>query len=129
MAVTTIELSKHASIALGWCNCKQYFWCSFIYAYDFILCLHIFCQTGATTTGRLLGLTTCLPHKDGGLAQRHCKQVCRLVLHTVPFVLSAKQGSCEHQFLTFYGMTRLGEMNPTSTDCEADALTTTPSRQ
>ena len=67
MAVTTIELSKQASIALGWSNCKQYFWCSFIYAYDFILCLHIFCQTGATTTGRLLGLTTCLPHKDGGI--------------------------------------------------------------
>ena len=27
-----------------------------------------------------------------------------------------------------FGMTRQGEMNPGSTDCEADALTTTPSR-
>ena len=67
MAVTTIELSKQASNTLGCPNCKQYFWCSFIYAYEIILCLHIFCQTRATTTGRLLGLTTCLPHKDKGI--------------------------------------------------------------
>ena len=29
--------------------------------------LLVFSQTGATTTGKLLGPTTCLPHKDGGV--------------------------------------------------------------
>ena len=32
------------------------------------------------------------------LSQRHNKYTCRLVLHTVPFMLSVKQGSCEYQF-------------------------------
>ena len=31
------------------------------------------------------------------LSQRHNKQTCRLVLHTVPSVLNVKQGSCEYQ--------------------------------
>ena len=52
---------------------------------------------------------------------------CRLVLHIIPIVLSANQGSCKYYFLKSFGMTRLGEMNPKTTDCEADALTTTPS--
>ena len=43
-------------------------------------------------------------------------------------MLSAKQGNCKYHFLKSFGMTRLGEMNPRSTDCEANALTTTPSR-
>ena len=29
------------------------------------------------------------------LSQRHNKYACRLVLHTVPLMLSVKQGSCE----------------------------------
>ena len=32
------------------------------------------------------------------LSQRHNKYTCRLVLHTVPLMLSVKQGSCEYQF-------------------------------
>ena len=32
------------------------------------------------------------------LSQRHNKQTCRLVLHTVPLMPSVKQGSCEYQF-------------------------------
>ena len=41
---------------------------------------------------------------------------------------SAQQGSCEYHFLVFwYDPTR--EINPRSTDCEADAVNTTPSRR
>ena len=44
------------------------------------------------------------------------------------FMLSAKQRSCEYHFLkSWYDSTR--EMNPRSTDCNADALTTIPSRR
>ena len=32
------------------------------------------------------------------LSQRHNKQTCRLVLLTVPLMLSVKQESCEYQF-------------------------------
>ena len=35
------------------------------------------------------------------------KQTCRLVLHTVLLVLSAKQGSCEYYFVKSFGMIRL----------------------
>ena len=31
------------------------------------------------------------------VSQRHNKYTCRLYLHTVPLMLSAKQGSCEYQ--------------------------------
>ena len=49
-----------------------------------------------------------------------------LNLHSVPLMLNVKQGSCEYQFLKSFGMTRQGN-EPSSTDCKADALTTTPS--
>ena len=63
-----------------------------------------------TTTGRLLGPTTCLPHESGGNPLSNLpKQACRLVLHTVPILPSAKQGSCEYHFLKSFGMTRLGK--------------------
>ena len=42
--------------------------------------------------------------------------------------VSAKQGSCECHFLKSFDVTRLRERNLRSTDWEADALTTTPSR-
>ena len=32
------------------------------------------------------------------LSKRHNKETCRLVLHTVPLMLSIKQGSCKYQF-------------------------------
>ena len=50
----------------------------------------------------------------------------RLNLHAVPLMLNVKQGSCEYQFLKSFGMARQGN-EPPSTDCKADALTTTPS--
>ena len=43
------------------------------------------------------------------------------------YVLSVKQGSCEYHFLVLWYDSTWGT-NPRSTDCEADALTTTPSR-
>ena len=60
------------------------------------------------------------------LSQRHNKQTCRLVLHTVPLSLSVKQGSCEYQLSTVIGFTRLG-IKPESTAPEAYSLTTRPS--
>ena len=69
----------------------------------------------------MLGLVICLKC----LAQGHSKQACRLVLHTILFVLSAKQGSCEYHFLKSFGMNRL-ENESRSTECEADAQTITP---
>ena len=50
----------------------------------------------------------------------------RLNLYTVPLMLNVKQRSCEDQFLKFFAMTRQGN-EPTSTDCKADAFTTTSS--
>ena len=94
-----------------------------------MLCLHVFRQTGP------LRRVDCSPpppvchirwrHHIKCLVQGNNKQACRLVLHTVVFVRSAKQGSCENHFLNPFGMTRLGEMNPRSIECEADVLTTT----
>ena len=43
-------------------------------------------------------------------------------------MLSAKQGSCKYYFLVFW-YDSTWEMNPRSTDCEADAPTTTPSHK
>ena len=42
-----------------------------------------------TTTGRVLGHATCLPHKDGGMSlnalpKDTSKQACQLVLYTIP---------------------------------------------
>ena len=35
-------------------------------------------------------------------SQRHNKYTCRLVLRTVPLMLSVKQGSCEYQFYSHW---------------------------
>ena len=43
------------------------------------------------------------------LAQGHNKLTCRLVLHNLPEMPSAKQGSCGCHFLKSFGMTRQGE--------------------
>ena len=49
-----------------------------------------------------------------------------LNLHMVPLMLNVKQGSCEYQFFKSFGMARQGN-EPRSSDCKADAHTTTPS--
>ena len=43
------------------------------------------------------------------LAQGHNKRTCRLVLHNLPEMPSAKHGSCGYNFLKSFGMTRQGE--------------------
>ena len=43
------------------------------------------------------------------LAQEHNKRTCRLVLHHLPSMPSAKQGSCRYHFLRSFGMTRQGD--------------------
>ena len=63
------------------------------------------------------------------LAQGHNKQTCRLVLHIIPILLSAKQGSVEYHLFKVFWYDSTWEMKPRSIDCEADALTTTPSRR
>ena len=50
----------------------------------------------------------------------------RLNLHTVPLMLNVKQASCEYQFLKSFVMARQGT-ELWSSECKADALTTTPS--
>ena len=71
----------------------------------------------ATTTGRLLGPATCLSHKDEGIPfsvflRGHDKQACRLVLHTISYVLSAKQEGCKYHFLKSFSISRLGKLIP-----------------
>ena len=43
------------------------------------------------------------------LAQGHNKRTCRLVLHNLPQMPSAKQESCGCHFLKSFGMTQQGE--------------------
>ena len=51
----------------------------------------------ATTMGRLLHLTTCLPHEDEGISfsalpnQGRKKQACQLVFHSILFFYAERQ--------------------------------------
>ena len=74
--------------------------------------------------------TTCLPHKDVGillsvLSKDTTRKLAGLFSTIISLVLSAKLEGCEYHFLKSFGVTRLGEMNSRSIECEADALTTT----
>ena len=76
-------------------------------------------------------LSTCLTGWEYPVkcrAHGHNKQACRLFFHPIPFVLSAKQGSCEYHFLKLFRVTRLGKWT-TGLPGEVHALTTTPSRR
>ena len=54
--------------------------------------------------GRLLGFTICLTHKDGAMPLsvllKDTSKLTGLLSLITPFVLSAKQGSCDHHLLT-----------------------------
>ena len=106
------------------------------FIHDKVNCIAIF------WTGRLDSLrschfrgvwATCLPHKSGGipvkcLAQGHNKQARRLVLHTTHMCLAPSREAVNTIFKVFwYDSAR--EMNPRSTDCETDALSTTLSHR
>ena len=59
------------------------------------------------------------------LAQEHNKRTCRLVLHNLSKCQAPSKEAVDTIFKVFwFDPTR--EMNPRSTDCEEDALTTTP---
>ena len=63
------------------------------------------------------------------LAQGHNKRTCRLVLHNLPINAERQAGKLRMPFFKVFWYDSTRGMNPTSTDCEADALTTTPSRR
>ena len=57
----------------------------------------------ASTTGRLLGSATCLPHKVGGiplsaLSKGTASKLANMLSITLSFMLSAKQGSSKYHF-------------------------------
>ena len=60
--------TSHGSSSLFEIFCSEHYAGRCIYsALALTLGLRVFSWTGAITTGRLLGPTTCLPHKDGGI--------------------------------------------------------------
>ena len=63
------------------------------------------------------------------LAQGHNKQTCQLVLHNLPINAERQAGKLRMPFFKVFWYDSTRGMNPRSTDCEADALTTTPSRR
>ena len=46
------------------------------------------------------------------LAQERNKRTCRLALHNLPYIPSARQGSCGYHFLKSFSMTRQGQWTP-----------------
>ena len=95
--------------------------------YIHCVCAHAVCES-SVRLGQHLSATSRWRHPVKCLAQGHSKQARRLVLHTIPIVLSAEQGSCEYHFLVFW-YDSTWEMDPGSTDCEEDTVTATPSRR
>ena len=63
------------------------------------------------------------------LAQGHNKRTCRLVLHNLPINAERQAGKLRMPFFNVFWYDSTRGMNPRSTDCEAGALTTTPSRR
>ena len=87
----------------------------------------------ATTTGRLLGPTICLPHKDGdiplsALPKDTTSELAGL-FSTLSLMCWAPSREAVNTIFKVFWYDSTREMNPRSTDCEADALTTTPSRR
>ena len=63
------------------------------------------------------------------LAQGHNKRTCRLVLYNLPINAERQAGKLRMPFFKVLWYDSTKRMNPRSTDCKADALTTTPSRR
>ena len=72
----------------------------------------------ATTTNRPIDPAFCVPHYDG--------RIQLTILPTVTFVLIANHGSCRYYVLSLL-YDSMG-IETRSTDCEADALTSTSPR-
>ena len=58
---------------------------------------------------KLFGLPVFHIKVDASLSQGHNKRTCRIVLHNLPLMSSAKQGSCGYHFLKSLGVTRQGD--------------------
>ena len=83
--------------------------------------------------GRLLGPITCLSHKDGGILLSALLKDTTSKLAGLLFTLSLcalrQAGKLWIPFFKVFCYDSTWGMNPRSTDCEADALTTTPLRR
>ena len=94
-----------------------------------MLYLHVFCQTGLLQWVDFWVVPSifCMKMEASRYVPCPRKQTSKLASlfsSLSLFVLSTKQGSCEYHFIKSFSMTQLEEMNPRSTDCKADALTT-----
>ena len=100
----------------------------FIYAYELILCLHVFSQIGPSRRADCWGPTTYLPHKKWKslvkwFIQAHNKRTCWVAFHAILFMLSTKQGNCKCHFLKSLAWIDKG-IELRSTDCKAGAFNT-----
>ena len=81
------------------------------------------------------GCVTCLPRKDGGIPLSALpKDTTRKLTGlfstlSVFFYAEHQAGKLQIPFLKVFRYDSTEGMNPWSTDCEADALTTTPSHR
>ena len=86
---------------------------SFIHAYEFTLCLHVFRQTGPPRRVDCLAPPPVCHMKMEGFRQVPCLRTQQASLPACSphytYMLSAKQGSCEYHFLKVFGMNLLGE--------------------
>ena len=84
----------------------------FIYKYELMLGLLVFCQTGPPRRVDCLPPPALhfLPHEDGGISSSLLSKdkTSKFSPHH-PNVLSAKQRSCKYHFLKSFGITRLEE--------------------
>ena len=74
-----------------------------IHANKFMMYLHVFSQTGPP---QLLGHATSLPHKHGGVSLNDfpkdpTSELADFIIHTVTFMLSAKQRNCQLHYVKF----------------------------
>ena len=76
---------------------------------------------------------TCLPHKGGASSEVPCPRTQQANLPACspqPSLNAERQaGKLRMPFFKVFRYDSTRGMNPKSTDCEADALTTTPSRR
>ena len=84
----------------------------------------------AITTGKLLGPTTCLPHENGDMPlsalPKDTTSNLAGLFSTLSPCAKCQAGKRWIPFFKVVWYYSTWGMNPRSTDCEADALTTTP---
>ena len=110
---------------------KHLFKASFIHACELMGCLRVFSPTGQQSTAILLDSTFYLPHRYGTMSSnafsKYTTSEFAVFFNTYSFVLSAKQGNCEYQYLNSLIWLIQG-IETRSMDCKADAVTAVPLR-